>query len=131
MIKGIFKQTQIPIMEKVLDIAGLRQKTIASNVANVLTPGYQRKEVDFAGSLKKAMNGGAQESASKAAHSRHIRLGNQGSDINASAVVRQGGTPDLEEEMARSAENQLLYSAAAKIIANRFKSLRGCIRGRF
>ena len=131
MIKNIFRQTQLPVIEKILDIAGLRQKAIASNVANIFTPGYRSQQVDFAGSLEKALMDGQQSSSPASVNSRHIPIGSERSDSSASAVIHEGGQPDMEKEMAQSAENQLLYAAAAKIIGSRFRSIRACIRGRF
>ena len=130
MIKNIFRQTRLPVIEKILDVASVRQKTIASNVANVYTPGYRTKDVDFASSLEKAMN--IQPPRMPASgNPRHIPVGRQSTPTSGDAVIHEGGTIDVEKEMAKSAENQLLYAAAAKIIGSRLRSIRACIRGRF
>src|SRR6185369_11481519 len=40
---------------KALDASTLRARTISENLANVQTPGYKRKEVDFEDQLQKAL----------------------------------------------------------------------------
>ena len=57
MIKNLlFRKTVIPTLTKGLDVYALRQKTISGNIANVETPGYNRKEVKFEEQLQSALN---------------------------------------------------------------------------
>ena len=44
------------LLKTALDAYALRQKAIASNVANIDTPGYKRLEVPFESQLQKAQN---------------------------------------------------------------------------
>jgi flagellar basal-body rod protein FlgB len=41
-------------MERFLDMASLRQSLISSNIANVDTPGYRTRDIDFAKEMQKA-----------------------------------------------------------------------------
>ena len=43
-------------LERYLDLASLRQGLISSNVANIDTPGYRTKDIDFAGELQRALS---------------------------------------------------------------------------
>jgi len=127
MVNGIFSKTTIPLMKRVLDIANDRQKVIASNIANAATPGYRRREIDFKESLAKAQSNSSITGLMD--DERHIPLGSGNSQ---DVVVKvDNEEPDIEKEMALSAENQILYASAAKIISRKFQALRGCIRGRF
>ncbi|RKY80917.1 flagellar basal body rod protein FlgB [candidate division KSB1 bacterium] len=127
MINSIFSKTTIPLMKRVLDIASERQKVIASNIANSSTPGYKTRKVDFKKSLSLAQQ--STGLAGLTEDERHLPLG---SVTTKSAVVKVENTePDVEKEMAESAENQLLYASAVKIISGKFQALKGSIRGRF
>ena len=127
MINSIFSRTTIPLMKRVLDIASERQKVIASNIANSSTPGYKTRKVDFKKSLSLAQQ--STGLAGLTEDERHLPLG---SVTTKSAVVKVENTePDVEKEMAESAENQLLYASAVKIISGKFQALKGSIRGRF
>ncbi len=129
MLESIFKRTSVGLMTKVLNISGAQQRTIASNISNVMTPGYRAKEVDFHQSLKTAMDQAGLKG--KLDDQRHIPIGSAASDKQPILVKQDNPTPDMEKEMAKSAENQLLYAAAARIVSGNFKAIRACIRGRF
>ena len=43
----IIGQTNISFLKKLLDLSSQKQKLIASNIANVSTPGYKPKDIDF------------------------------------------------------------------------------------
>jgi len=53
----------IAFMGKALELLSARQSTIAGNIANVNTPGYCRRDIDFAGELAAAL--GKENVASK------------------------------------------------------------------
>jgi len=51
----IFDQTAIPRLERALDLTAARHKLLTQNVANAETPGYVRKDIDFASELRASM----------------------------------------------------------------------------
>ena len=57
MIQGIGTSLNMSIAQRSLDACVLRQEALASNIANVETPGYKRMDVakDFADRLKTAV----------------------------------------------------------------------------
>lgn len=126
MLKALFDKTSVPFMERMLDVSSLRQRVLSSNVANAMTPGYQRRDVNFAESLKAADTTRLEALRSD---ERHLTFsddsGSQG------VVTQQDEAVDLEKEMSASAENQVLYQTAATLIARQFNGLKGAIRGRF
>src|SRR4029077_1496996 len=54
---SLFDTTQTAL-ERALSGASLRQETLAGNLANVNTPGYQRRDVDFHDALRGALAAG-------------------------------------------------------------------------
>jgi flagellar basal-body rod protein FlgB len=46
------------VLEKFLDVTSQRQQLVTANIANVDTPGYQTKDLDFRGELQRAAAGG-------------------------------------------------------------------------
>lgn len=129
MIENIFKRTSVALMEKVLNISGARQRVIASNISNAMTQGYISRDVDFEKSLAKAVDRAGLKG--KMENHRHIPIGGTSGGRKPVVITKKGEKSDIDKEMANSAENQLLYSAAARIVSGNFRSLRGCIRGRF
>lgn len=60
MIDALFNQNGYLAAKKMLDATAVRQDAIASNIANVETPGYKRLDLapTFQAQLQQAVNGG-------------------------------------------------------------------------
>ena len=129
MAGNIFERIGVNLMEKVLNVSSQRQRIVAGNIANAMTPGYVRKELNFEENLAQAMGKNGLQGLMN--DHRHIPIGNVNIEQQPIVVhdVNSDGT-DIEKEMAASAENQLLYASVAKIISGKFKSLQMVIRGR-
>lgn len=128
MIDNLFTKMPVTLMNKVLDTVSTRQKVLSANIANSMTPGYQRQEVDFAASLNRAVAENKLEPI--VSNQRHIKITQPEQKDDSDVVITEGGDINVEEEMAVSAENQLIYSTAAKILGGNFNSLKMAIRGR-
>ena len=131
MLKGVFSKLNIPIFSRLLDGASIRQRTISENVANVSTPGYQTKEVDFSRlfDLQNKIEARRMDSRHIPFRSEHFK------DIavyeDKHSGLRSGqNNVDIDKEMSKSAENQLYYSATSRILAGKFRALHTVIRGR-
>jgi flagellar basal-body rod protein FlgB len=107
------------VLAQLLDAAALRHRVIAQNVANVNTPGYRRRAVEFEADLAKALTapGGT-------AHVRPKVVIEDGPERV------DGNTVDIDREMNTLGKNALLYQAAATIMQSRVASLRAAISGR-
>ena len=46
----------INVLDKALDASNLRETVLTNNIANVDTPGYKRREVDFASLLREELD---------------------------------------------------------------------------
>lgn len=134
LIKGkLFDKAGIPLYEKLLKVASAAQKTTASNIANVATPGYKTRSVDFRSEMERLLN---QKSsvAPATTDSKHITLTPRNAvrikeiqnDSNASGV----NNVDIEQEMMNLSENELIYKFGAGKLARTFGLLKMAIRGR-
>jgi flagellar basal-body rod protein FlgB len=117
-----------------LDLSSFRHKLIASNVANVTTPGYVAKSIDFDSELKKAMK--TENTHIRTTNPRHIALRSSKDsppkvqDSEPSENSTGINTVDVDREMAELAQNQLVYELAAKLAGKKFRALKSAIRGR-
>ena len=101
----LFDTTQLSL-ERALQGAALRQSALATNVANVNTPGYQRQDVDFQGALQSALRSGRAE----------IERVSFGIQTDPSRTVRADGSGlDIDTEAAALARNGLDYEALVRI----------------
>jgi flagellar basal-body rod protein FlgB len=132
---GLFSRTSIPAVEKSLDASALRARAIASNIANVSTPGYQRIEVEFESQLKKALDG--RQIKGNADQAGHLPLGRPDlSQVEAVAYRAKDDTKpgevnnvDIDIEMAKLAENQILFQYGVKFIGGRKEDILSAIKG--
>jgi flagellar basal-body rod protein FlgB len=97
----LFDTTQLAL-QRAMEGAGLRQQVLSSNLANVNTPGYQRKDLDFHGALASAM--GAADPAAALAATPLTPV------TDASAATRaDGNSVDVDAESAKLSANGLEY----------------------
>lgn len=137
---SLFNKTTIPLLGKALDAYTLRQKVIASNIANIATPEYKAQKVDFEDQLAGAVQGSQISGAQT--DPRHIAIGvsspsdasgrvidahrlGDGSDPRASGV----NDVDVDSEMADLAKDQIQFRFAARMITDMFRGIQKSIRG--
>jgi flagellar basal-body rod protein FlgB len=48
---------QLLLMQRYLDLSTMRQTLVSTNLANIDTPGYHTRDIDFRGAMQRAMNG--------------------------------------------------------------------------
>lgn len=130
----LFAKTGIPLYARMAKVASASQKATASNIANVATPGYKAKSVDFKSEMKRFLSSKSTISPTTT-DSRHIPMGSPGNGIRVAeirGIEENSGlnNVNIEKEMMNLSENQLLYEFSAKKLARTFGALRAAIRGR-
>lgn len=119
-----------------------RQRVLASNIANVDTPGYVARDFNFSEALADASSeGGIGRSLGnlKTTNSRHLDLigGGSGSLLGgkrmgyavASQPSADGNSVDLDRERGAFADNALRYEAALRFINGDVKDILSAIQG--
>ena len=116
---NLFDTTQLGL-ERAIAGAGLRQATIANNIANANTPGFQRKDVDFHTTLRAAMES---ESPADVLESASFAAEADGSG----AMRYDGNGVDIDRESATLAANALEYEALMAVAGGRNDVLRSAM----
>jgi flagellar basal-body rod protein FlgB len=105
----LFDSTQLSL-EAAMRGSSLRQTLLTNNLANVNTPGYQRRDVDFHATLRAAEAAGGTD-LSSLAFSPTVATG---------SVMRPDGSGvDPDQESASLAENSLEYEALVQVANTR------------
>jgi flagellar basal-body rod protein FlgB len=130
--KAVIAKTSIPTLKRQLDLASLRQKITAGNMANVGTPGYKRRMVNFDAELKKLVQ--PERLTGVRTHSNHIPVGDHKDDpfrVKADPAGQTNGVNnvDVETEMAALAETQIWYQLGTTLTQKKFSGLRLAIKG--
>jgi flagellar basal-body rod protein FlgB len=133
----LFEKTKIPFLESALSAYSLRNKVIATNVANINTAGYKAKAVAFEEHLTNAMS--SPDVSGSVTHEGHIPLNGPGFGSGSPQIIdEQGGMDDLpsgvnnvdmDHEMAELAMNQIRFRFAARLMSETFKQIEKSIRG--
>jgi flagellar basal-body rod protein FlgB len=113
----LFDTTQIGL-ERALSGSSLRQQAIAENIANVNTPGYRRKDVDFQTALHHAWNAG--ERGVEDVHPTTVT-------DNSTVMRADGSSVDIDTEAAEQAKNGLTYEAVSQIMKTRTAIIKSAI----
>lgn len=136
----LFDNTKIPILSNALDAYTLRHKVISSNIANIGTPGYRAKAVEFESALNTQL---AKTSVTNSVtHKQHFDLSSANAAADSPSVV--DATPDslseeemksgindvdIDVEMAEMAKNQIRFKYVSKLLGESFRGLQKSIRG--
>jgi flagellar basal-body rod protein FlgB len=112
---------QLDLLSRLLDVASLRHRAIAQNVANVNTPAYKRLDVTFDRALERALAGG---DATGLEHARARVVEDPRGPERA-----DGNNVDINIEMAQLDRNTLIYRTLAQILAFRAGTVRSIITG--
>jgi flagellar basal-body rod protein FlgB len=139
-IEGLFSTT-VEVLGKSIDLRSRNQNLISSNLANVETPGYTPKALAFEDQLqgavkRSAIKGGGKSSATP--HPAHLpvrggtatiqQVSGQVIETPAKTPGRDGNSVELENEMSRMMENQVMYNASVQLLAKKFEGLRTALR---
>jgi flagellar basal-body rod protein FlgB len=115
-----------------LNVRLLNQNVISSNIANADTPGYKAKTVEFESALRDALgvtNGltVSETSPGHIAHHPTDAIQPEIYDDPNGVESLDGNTVDRAGEMAKMAENQLLYDASAEMLKRKLGMLKYAI----
>lgn len=122
-------------LERALDVRLVRQNVLSANVANVDTPSFKPKDVDFTATMA-AIDGAAHDPGGVSLPNAPMLGGSTADasglaardlpiiDVPAGGASFDGNTVDLDRTMVAMAENALQYGASAKAAGKKLAILR-------
>ena len=132
---SLFENENLVLLKRYLDMASLRQRVTAHNIANLNTPGYKRYGVRFEDMLQNALN--PKKLPLAAPLKQH--LVNQPDMRQITPIVEKNYTTtmradennvDLEQEMTLLAANTICYNLAAQRLSGKLEQLSYVITSR-
>lgn len=120
-MSGILFDHTIDGLARVLSLRQQQHEVLVSNLANIETPGYRARDLDFREALKDAF--AAREDADRAVPSARVV-----EDTTAPARA-DGNTVDLDLQMARLSANAGAYTTLARLLGKEIEHLREAIEG--
>ena len=125
MIEGIFNLPNYESAKKMMDVTELRQRAIASNIANVETPGYKRVDVpkSFKDELRQAI--AAKDTRMLAALTPSVAV-----DPTAVARTQDGNTVQVEDELLKMNQNAMEHQMEVRLVNGTLNYLKLAITGK-
>jgi flagellar basal-body rod protein FlgB len=99
-------------IEHYMDLLSARQKLVASNIANVDTPGYKTKDIDFQFEFLSL----AQDASPNAVDAQGLVVKNDGNNVS------------MDREARLLAENALRFNVAANLMKSQLKMVNAAIQ---
>lgn len=111
------------VTEKALDLRATRQGLIQSNIANINTPGYTVQDFNFKKVMERTM---AAQPTLAVTNPDHIEP--EPVALAESLTFSSEKRPvDLDEEMLKLSENQLMYQIGARLMSKEITDIRYAI----
>jgi flagellar basal-body rod protein FlgB len=122
------------IHDDALLLRGRRSSILASNIANVDTPHYKARDIDFSAMLRAASSKQSDPVVLASTHRDHISpattIGEPGLQYrNPLHPSLDGNTVDAHVEQARFAENAMLYQASFTFLNGKVNGLMKVLKG--
>lgn len=138
---GWLNDTAFRVLTAALDGLARREAALASNLANIDTPGYRPVAVPFEGALQQEL---ARSSSGREAVGADLELQRSDPRHLSGSIAPGGGAPaasavfdgslrndrntvDLESEMTALVETQLRYSASARLLSGKLEMVRDVV----
>jgi len=99
-------------LERYMDLLSVRQKLVASNIANADTPGYKTRDIDFQTEFQNAAG-----------------LAPQVAEVSGLAVKNDGNSVSLDREARLLAENAMRFQVASSLLRSEIQSVHSAIQG--
>jgi flagellar basal-body rod protein FlgB len=125
MIDALFNTPNYLAAKKTLDAVALRQEAIASNIANLETPGYQR--VDIAPTFQSELN---RACAARDPQQLVALKPTLAPDPTATPNSRDGNTVSMEKELMLMNQNTVTSALETQLVSGTLAKLRLAITGK-
>ncbi|BAI80013.1 flagellar basal-body rod protein FlgB [Deferribacter desulfuricans SSM1] len=132
----LFKAVNIDKLSYALDVTSYKNKVISENIANVDTPFYKAKKLDFKDAMQDVMGTG-KKLPLKVTNKYHISGSSENFSVsnyvkyqNNMSVRNDGNDVNLDYEMSELAANGILFNMLSQITGYEFTRLKTSIQGR-
>ena len=118
----------IDALRRQLSVAAAKQAIAAGNLANVNTPGYKARAIDFTAALEEQLGGSVSLTAPAP---NHIAVGTEGTpaatEVEGLAARRDGNTVQIDRELLTMTSAAGDFARAQTALAAKFRLVRYAI----
>lgn len=102
-------------LERYLDLLAGRQRVVASNIANLDTPGFRAKDFDFQAEFARSLESG------QPAEPRIL-------EVDGLLTKPDGNNVSLDRESRLLAENSIRFQIASSVLRSHLRQVRSAIK---
>lgn len=119
----------VNVLDKAADASWKRETVLANNIANVNTPGYKRKDLDFEGVLKQELGRCKHTSLDTKIDNLHMDHLNPSvyTGLSNYSYRLDGNNVDIDVEEVEYASEQIRYQGITAGINNEFNRMKTVI----
>lgn len=114
----------INILDKAADASWLRSELISNNLANVSTPNYKRKDIEFQTYLARELQGAGSLDQKVARANLNSLEASVYTDHSNLSYRLDGNNVDIDTESAMEAENQIRYYLLIDSMSQEFNRIK-------
>jgi flagellar basal-body rod protein FlgB len=119
------------MLESAMNVSKQRHSLLVSNVANLDTPGYKAKDLDFKSTMARALNDSQRMDIIKT-DAGHMGQ-SPGSSISADVVEEEGewngyNWMNVDQVMTKLTENNLIYRTSAEALLRKIAIMKEVLR---
>lgn len=120
----------VNVLDKAADAAWTRNEVISNNIANVNTPNFKRKDVEFEKYLLAELGGADSATLSKAVANLELDSLNATMYTDSSVLSYRldGNNVDIDTENVELASNQLKYQTLVQSIGKEFSMIKSAMQ---
>jgi len=131
--KLLFSDQTPLVLKKGLDFQSARNLMISTNVGNMETPDFKAQDINFEKQLREFIKGGDQLQM-KSTNSKHFGPSNEGLKNMkpqpfelTDPAKSNGNNVNIDKEMGKLAENQIMYTAFIQLMMKRGSTVRSAV----
>ena len=121
----------VNVLKKAADASWKRNEVIANNIANVSTPGYKRKDIQFENYLRRELMKGYSTDDDLNRRVANVDLDRLGTrvytDQSELSYRLDGNNVDINTENANLAENQIRYYTLLNSMTQEFSRIKSVL----
>ncbi len=117
----------INILDKAADASWTRHELITNNIANVSTPNYKRKDIEFQTYLANELQGKGTLDQKVAKADLNSLEASVYTDNTSLSYRLDGNNVDIDTESAMEAENQIRYYALLDAMTQEFSRIKSVL----
>lgn len=117
-------EESLQVHARALQLRTLRSEILAANLANEDTPGFQARDIDFAGEMQRLDQPGSASTALGAGLDSPLKY------RVPSQPSQDGNTVELSTEQAEFSKNAMDFQTSLSFLSMKFRGLKQAIEGR-